>query len=64
MKFKIVIEQIGKTAWTWEVRDMLAKREGGKGLVAHSGNDGEFGCFSTAAMAFADANAWVNLQKE
>jgi hypothetical protein len=59
IKVKIIIEQIGETSWTWEVRDAAPPRIGGGGRLGVSGNDGEYGCFATELSAFSDATKFI-----
>ena len=49
-KVKIIVEQMGKTAWTWELRDAVPPRLGGTGRIALSDQ-----CFATAERAMANA---------
>ena len=62
MKYKIIIEQIGETAWTWEIRDVVPKRLGGQGKVASSGSSGTFGCYASPLSAMAESLGWIARQ--
>lgn len=55
-KIKITIDQIGETAWIWEVRSRSQAR-----VYACSGSDGEFGCFASMDSAYNDAKRWLAL---
>lgn len=62
-KLKIIIEQVGSSAWTWEIRDAAPPRIGGQGRIAISGNDGDYGTFASPERAFGDATRWIARDK-
>lgn len=53
-RLKIIVEQVGPTAWVWEIHDAMPVTRGRR-VLANSVNNGEYGCFATPERAFADA---------